>query len=158
MTTAVEVLRHHDGVRLRVEPGLRELDFGTFERRPERDLEAVEPWTSFVPRMLDGSHPGLPRGESGATFMQRVTDVFARIIAAHDDGEVLVVGHGLTLGAWLWTLQPGPLVPLPNASVSTVQVADGVATVIEAGLDIAGHGHTAARPAPSPVPAGAPTV
>jgi probable phosphoglycerate mutase len=83
--------------------------------------------------------------------MARVATAFDRIVAAHDEGEVLVVGHGLTLGAYLWTLAPGPLVPLPNASVSTVRITDGVAEVVEVGLDIAGHAVRAARPAPAPV-------
>ncbi len=151
VTTAVEILHHHENLRLKVDAGLREYDFGTFERRPERELEAIEPWTSFIPRVLAGEHPGLPKGESGAAFMARTADVFSRIIAAHPDGgEVLVVGHGLTLGAWLWSIEPGPLVPLPNASVSTVRVTGGVPEVVEVGLDIAGHGLVAARTAPSP--------
>ncbi|QAY69614.1 histidine phosphatase family protein [Xylanimonas protaetiae] len=161
VTTAVEILHHHERLPLRVDADLREYDFGTFERRPERELEAHQPWAELVPAVLAGRHPGLPHGESGAAYMARVAAAFARIVAAHDDPsagsgrgpEVLVVGHGLTLGAYLWTVRPGPLVPLPNASVSTVRIADGRAEVVEAGLDIAGHGHLAARPAPAPLAA-----
>ncbi|PZR52923.1 histidine phosphatase family protein [Xylanimonas oleitrophica] len=151
VTTAVEILRHHEDLRLRVDADLREYDFGMFERRPERELEAREPWAELVPAVLAGTHPGLPHGETGEAFMTRTREVFARIAERHPEGEVLVVGHGLTLGAYLWTLQGGPLVPLPNASVSTVRVADdGTAEVVEVGLDVAGHGLRAARTAPAP--------
>ncbi|ACZ29157.1 Phosphoglycerate mutase [Xylanimonas cellulosilytica DSM 15894] len=160
VTTAVEIIRHHPGLPLTVETGLREYDFGKFERRPERELEAFEPWAALVPAVLAGRHPGLPDGEPGAAYMARVTATFDRIVAAHDAAagsgqgvEVLVVGHGLTLGAYLWTLQRGGLPALPNASVSTVRVTDGVPEVVEVGLDIAGHGLRAARPAPAPIPA-----
>lgn len=69
---------------------------------------------------------------------------------------MLVVGHGLTLGAMLATIDPAGLVALPNASVSTVEVTDGVARVVAAGIDVAGHRAVAARPALAPAPAAAP--
>lgn len=156
--TAMEILRHHPDLPLTVDHDLRELSFGSFERRPEAHLDAIEPWAELVPRVLAGTHPGVGGGESGRAFMTRVRDVFARVVAAHDDASrpgatqdehVLVVGHGLTLGAWLSTLAPAGLVALPNASVSTVEVTDGVARVVAAGVDVAGHGHVAARPAPA---------
>lgn len=162
--TAMEILRHHPDLPLTVDHDLRELSFGSYERRPESHLDAVEPWAELVPRMLAGTHPGVGGGEPGKDFMGRVRDVFARVVAAHDDASrpgavldrhVLVVGHGLTLGAWLATLDPSGLVALPNASVSTVEVTDGVPHVLAVGVDVAGHGHVAARPAPAPAPASA---
>lgn len=150
VTTAVELLRHHPTVRLVTDPDLREYDFGTFERRPERELEAIAPWTELVPEILAGRHPGLPRGEHAADFMARVARAFTTITARHRSGDVLVVGHGLALGAWLATLDPRGLVALPNASVSTVTVdADGAFAVVSVGTDVAGHGAVAARPVPS---------
>lgn len=118
-------------------------------------LDAVEPWATLVTGILAGTDAGAGWGESGAEFMGRVRDAFPRITTAlsdtDDDTHVLVVGHGLALGAYLWTVDPSGLVPLPNASVSTVEVSDGVARVVAAGVDIAGHGSVAARPAPVPV-------
>jgi probable phosphoglycerate mutase len=165
--TASGIVRHHPGLPLWVEDGLREYDFGVFEERPEAELEALEPWAQFVPAVLAGRHPGLPGGESGAAYMARVTAAFSRIISAHDDGEILVVGHGLTLAAYLWTVQGGTLPALPNASVSTVEVVDRVPRIVTVGLDVAGHdvaGHDVAGhevmdrrvPAPHPIPAPAP--
>lgn len=158
VATAVEICRHHPQLdRLRTDADLRELSFGVWERKPEHELETIEPWSSLVPGMLAGTHPGLPGGESGAQFMTRVLAAFDRIVTAHPSGRVLVVGHGLTLGAWLAHLDPRAAAALPNASVSTVLVdADG-AHVLEVGRDVAGHGSIAARPlrttAPAPVTA-----
>ena len=150
VTTAVELLRHHPSVRLRTDPDLREYDFGTFERRPERELEEVAPWAQIVPEILAGTYPGLPRGEHAADFMARVRRAFTTITARHPSGDVLVVGHGLALGAWLATLDPAGLVALPNASVSTVAIEpDGSARLLSVGVDVAGHGALAARPVPS---------
>ncbi len=150
VTTAVELLRHHPTVRLRTDPDLREYDFGTFERRPERELEEVAPWAQIVPEILAGTYPGLPRGEHAADFMARVRRAFTTITARHPAGDVLVVGHGLALGAWLATLDPAGLVALPNASVSTVAIeTDGSARLLSVGVDVAGHGALAARPVPS---------
>ena len=160
--TAMEILRHHPDLPLTVDHDLRELSFGSFERRPESQLDAIEPWAELVPRFLAGTHPGVGGGESGHDFMTRVRDVFTRVVAAHDgashpgatqDEHVLVVGHGLALGAWLATLAPSGLVALPNASVSTVEVTDGVPRVVAVGVDVAGHGHVAARPASAPASA-----
>ncbi len=154
VATAVEILRHHAALRLVTDADLREYDFGAFERRPERELEAVAPWTELIPEILAGRHPGLPRGEHASDFMARVRRAFATIASRHDEGEVLVVGHGLALGAWLSTLDHGALLALPNASVSTVALEpDGTGHVLAVGVDVAGHGSVAARPVPSALPA-----
>lgn len=162
--TAIEILRHHPELTLTVDEDLRELSFGTFERRPERELDAVVPWSTLVPAVLAGTHPGIGGGEPGAEFMVRVRAVLGRIVAAHDDAagpgadrdeHVLVVGHGLTLGAMLATIDPVGLVALPNASVSTVEVSGGVARVVAAGIDVAGHGEVAVSLS-APAPAAAP--
>lgn len=156
VATAVELLRHHPDVRLRTDPGLLEYSFGIYERKHEGVLDEVVAWPDLVTEVLAGRHPGLPGGEPGAEFMHRTRDVFARIAAQHDDGgHVLVVGHGLALGAYLATVDEIGLVPLPNASVSTVEVeADGTARLTSVAVDVAGQGHVAARPmrTPTPVP------
>lgn len=155
VATAVELLRHHDGVPLRTDRGLLEYAFGIYEQKPESVLDEVVAWPDLVTEVLAGRHPGLPGGEHAAEFMDRTRDVFARIAAQHDDGHVLVVGHGLTLGAYLATVDEVGLVPLPNASVSTVEVdPDGTARITSLAVDVANQGHIAARPmrTPTPVP------
>jgi len=155
VATAVELLRHHPDVPLRTDERLREYHFGEFERQPETVLDAVVPWSELITGVLAGTHPGLPGGEHAADFLGRTREVFARIAAEHDDDErVLVVGHGLALGAYLATLEPVGLVPLPNASVSTVEVErDGTARITSLAVDVAGQGMLAARPAPAPLTA-----
>ncbi|GAA3799475.1 histidine phosphatase family protein [Cellulomonas soli] len=152
VATATEIVRHHDDLRLRTDKDLRELHFGAYERRPEHELDALAPWHELVPSMLDGTHPGLPGGESGHDYMTRLQAAFDRIVEAHPTGHVLVVGHGLTLGAWLATVDPAlGLVALPNASVSTVRVDDdGGRQVLTAGTDVAAQGFGSARSVPTP--------
>lgn len=155
VATAVELLRHHPDVRLRTDPGLLEYSFGAYERKHESVLDAVVAWPDLVTDVLAGRHPGLPGGEPGADFMARTRDVFARIAEQADGGHVLVVGHGLALGAYLATVDDVGLVPLPNASVSTVEVEpDGSARLTSVAVDVAGQGHVAARAmrTPTPVP------
>lgn len=150
VATAAEILRHHEGVRLRTDPGLREYHFGDYERKHESVLDQVVAWPELVGRILDGSHPGLSGGESARCFLDRLHEAMARITTAHPEGgEVLVVGHGLALGVWLATVGDGVLVPLPNASVSRVRLsADGV-HLVEVGTDVADQGALGARSAPA---------
>ncbi|GIG40822.1 histidine phosphatase family protein [Cellulomonas phragmiteti] len=155
VATAVELLRHHPDIPLRTDRDLLEYAFGIYEQRPERVLDEVVQWSDLVTDVLAGTHPGLPGGESGADFMSRTREVFARIADTHRDGHVLVVGHGLALGAYLATVDDVGLVPLPNASVTTVEVEpDGTSRITALALDVAGQGHIAARPmrTPTPVP------
>jgi probable phosphoglycerate mutase len=147
VSTAVELLRPHDGVPLRTDRGLLEFAFGDYEQRPESALDEIVSWPDLVTEVLAGRHPGLPGGEPAAEFMARTRDVFARIAVEHDEGHVLVVGHGLALGAYLATVDEAGLVPLPNASVSTVEVErDGTTRLTSIAVDVARQGHVAARP------------
>ena len=157
VATAVEILRHHEGVRLRTDAGLREYHFGDYERKHESVLDAVVAWPDLVGDILRGRHPGLPGGEDARTFTGRVIASMDRIAAAHaDGGEVLVVGHGLALGVWLALVGDGVLVPLPNASVSRVRMTPDGVRLDEVGLDVAEQGVLGARTAGAlavPVPA-----
>ncbi len=152
VATAAEILRHHDGVRLRTDPGLREYHFGDYERRHESVLDQVIAWPELVGEIITGRHPGLPGGEDAATFVGRLRVAMERVVAAHPaGGEVLVVGHGLALGVWLALVGDGVLVPLPNASVSRAVVApDGSVRLHEVGVDVADQGVLGARPVGQP--------
>ncbi|RYV52320.1 histidine phosphatase family protein [Pengzhenrongella frigida] len=129
--TAREILTHHPAARPVTDPDLREFGFGDFEARPEAELLArYDPDTMF-PEVLDGTFTGLPGGESGHTFVTRVRSAFERIERRHPNGHVLVVSHGLTLRAYLHLIDPRPIDPLPNASISTVRVrSDGHRQVV----------------------------
>lgn len=139
--TAHEIMAHHPGAPLVTDPDLREFGFGDLEARPETDLLATYDPDTMFDEVLRGTFAGIPGGETGPEFLGRVRSAFARIEGRHRGGHVLVVGHGLTLRAYLMLIGGGPAGPLPNASVSTVEV-DRVRgrRVVAAGVDVARQG------------------
>jgi 2,3-bisphosphoglycerate-dependent phosphoglycerate mutase len=138
--TAREIMANHRSTPLLTDQDLREFGFGDLEARPEAELrERYDPETMFTD-VLHGRFAGIPGGESGPHFLARVRSVFTRIEATHT-GHVLVVSHGLTLRAYLTLIDSRPTTPLPNASISTVQVhSDGHRRVTTLALDVAGQG------------------
>ncbi|MER6960906.1 MULTISPECIES: histidine phosphatase family protein [unclassified Streptomyces] len=134
MATAREILRHHDGLPLRADDGLREYAFGALDGHPESELFGqIEP-REFFADVISGRHPGLPGGEPAAHYLARVADAFERIVRAHPDGEVLVVGHGITLVTYLTLVGTARVVPLGNCSVSTVEITGSRAEVVDVGF------------------------
>ena len=141
LATAREILAFHPSVRLTVDPDLREFGFGDFEERLESELYQRYDPEQLYPQVLAGTFAGLPGGESGGAFVRRVTAAFDRIEHEHGHGDVLVVSHGLALRAYLTGIDPRPTAPLPNASVSEVDVhPGGRRRVVALALDYAGHG------------------
>jgi 2,3-bisphosphoglycerate-dependent phosphoglycerate mutase len=135
--TARELVAHHPAARVIIDPDLREFGFGDFEARLESELYAQFDPEPLFASVLHGTFPGLPGGERGSDFLARVGAAFARIEAAHPTGHVLVVSHGLTLRAYLTMIDGArPMRPLPNASISTVQVTPrGPRRVASIGVD-----------------------
>ncbi|MFJ9705763.1 histidine phosphatase family protein [Streptomyces sp. NPDC101234] len=134
MATAREILRHHDGLRLRADDGLREYSFGTLEARPEPELYAqLDPYAFFAD-VITGTHPGLPGGEPAAAYLARITDTFARILRTHAEGDVLVVTHGVTLFTYLARLGHNGRTGLSNCSVTTVEIIENRAMVLDVGF------------------------
>ena len=138
--TAREILAYHPSTPLFTDPDLREFGFGDLEARPEAELLArYDPETMFT-GVLHGRFTGIPGGETGPEFLARVGSAFTRIEATHT-GHVLVVSHGLSLRAYLTMIDSRPTLPLPNASISTVQVhPDRRRRLITVALDPAGQG------------------
>ncbi|MHB9863694.1 histidine phosphatase family protein [Streptomyces sp. YIM S03343] len=133
-TTAREILRHHDGLRLRTHEGLREYGFGELDGRPESELFSQVDPRQFFADVINGRHPGLAGGEPAAAYVARVMDAFERIARTHSDGEVLVVSHGITLVTFLTHIGGTGVVPLGNCSVSTVEFTGALAEVVEVGF------------------------
>ncbi len=140
VTTAREILRHHPGVELVTDARLREMSFGDYEEQPEVSLAALGDPVAVFREVFDGTFVGFPGGEPGSVYLSRVARGFRAIERAHQDGgTVLVVGHGVTLMAYLRLIGTVPRRPLANASVTTVRVdPDGARTVLEAGFDPTG--------------------
>ena len=92
--------------------------------------------------VLLGTFAGISGGgERGSDYLARVWSAFARIEQSHPHGHVLVVSHGLPLAAYLTMIGSRPTAPLPNASVSVVEVhPDGRRRAIAVGLDLAHAG------------------
>ena len=139
--TAREILADHPSTPLFTDPDLREFGFGDLEASPEADLcGRYDPETMFTD-VLHGRFAGIPDGETGPLFLARVRSAFTRIEERHRHGHVLVVSHGLTLRTYLTMIDPRPTRPLPNASISTVEVRlDGRRRTITVALDPAGQG------------------
>jgi probable phosphoglycerate mutase len=139
--TAREILGYHPFTPLITDPDLREFGFGDLEARPETELlERYDPEPMFAD-VLHGRFAGIPGGETGPEFLARVRSALTRIEGSHPEGQVLVVSHGLTLRAYLTMIDSRPTMPLPNASISTVEVhPDGHHRVMAVALDVAGQG------------------
>jgi len=139
--TAREILAYHRSTPLFTDTDLREFGFGDLEARPETELLArYDPETMFTD-VLHGRFTGIPGGETGPEFLAWVGSAFTRIEESHTEGHVLVVSHGLTLRAYLTMIDPRPTMPLPNATISTVEVHPyGRRRVITVALDPAGQG------------------
>lgn len=126
MDTAALITERHPGLATVTDKDLRELSFGELEATPvEEAWHDVHP-VRFFTELLTGVSPGLPGGEGSAEYLPRVRRAFARIVDAHEDGEVLVVSHGVTLMAYLRLLgiEPSGFLPLANASVSVVEIGE----------------------------------
>ena len=139
--TAREILADHPFVPLFTDPDLREFGFGDLEGRPETELLARYDPEAMFTDVLHGRFAGIPGGETGRDFLARVGSAFTRIEESHSQGQVLVVSHGLTLRAYLTMIDPRPTLPLPNASISTVEVSPNRGRrVVTVALDPAGQG------------------
>lgn len=124
VTTAREILRYHPGVPLETEEGLREMHFGAFESRPQHEaFAAVDPRQLFG-EVFAGTYAGMPgSAETAAEYLERVGAAFGRIERSRSDGApVLVVGHGVTLLAYLCTVAGTELPPLDNAALAVVDI------------------------------------
>jgi len=139
--TAHEILAKHPSVGPVTDPDLREFGFGDLEACPETALLARYDPDAMFAEVLNGTFAGLPGGEPGPEFLARVRSAFDRIEANHSEEHVLVVSHGLTLRAYLTMIDPQATPPLPNASISTVEIhPDGHRQVVSVALDPAGQG------------------
>ena len=138
--TAREILANHPLVPLFTDPDLREFGFGDLEARPETDLVARYDPEAMFTDVIHGRFAGIPGGETGPFFLARVGAAFTRIEEGHSQGHVLVVSHGLTLRAYLTMINPQPILPLPNASISTVEVGPNRrCRIVTVALDPAGQ-------------------
>ncbi|HEV8296927.1 MAG TPA: MSMEG_4193 family putative phosphomutase [Acidimicrobiales bacterium] len=87
--TAAPIARAR-GLRVRVDRGLLECDFGEWTGRPLKELFKLPAW-STVQRYPSGFR--FPGGESFSEMQQRITGAIARLIERHRGETVVAVSH-----------------------------------------------------------------
>jgi probable phosphomutase (TIGR03848 family) len=78
------------GLKVQVERGLLECEFGDWTGRKLQDLMKLPEWTT-VQRYPSGFR--FPNGESFAEMQTRITDAVGRLVARHPGGVVVAVSH-----------------------------------------------------------------
>lgn len=121
VATATEILQHHPMVRMTLDERLKELHFGEFESRPNADLLAVGDVREIFTGIVGGTFAGFAGGEHARDYVERIEAAFDDIVAAHPEGDVLVVSHGVTLFTYLTRAAAYAGAPLENASVTVLE-------------------------------------
>jgi probable phosphomutase (TIGR03848 family) len=78
------------GLRVRIDRGLLECDFGAWTGRPLKELFKLPEW-STVQRYPSGFR--FPGGESFTEMQQRITGAIARLVERHPGETVVAVSH-----------------------------------------------------------------
>ena len=113
------------GIRVEIDPDLREIDFGRWEGKTFEEIKAIDPgevdrWAESTERF------SFPEGESVRGFLDRVHRAADRMTAAGDD-VVVAVTHGGVIRAticYLLGLPPANYVlfDVACASLSTIEL------------------------------------
>ncbi|MFJ3194232.1 histidine phosphatase family protein [Streptomyces griseoviridis] len=134
------------GLRPRVDPDLRECDFGVVEGRPLTEFAAEDPEGAAAFLADPVAHP-FPGAEDPAAAAERGAAALRSIAAAHPGGRVLVVAHNTLLRLVLCTLLSIPardyrrVFPrLRNAAVTELRLTDGSVGLISLNVPCAEGG------------------
>jgi probable phosphoglycerate mutase len=96
-------------IPLRLEDGLKEINFGDWEGKVKEEIEQISKQEFFnfwnAPHLYNHEPHN---GESLVTLKRRVEQVIYRIIADNTDGNVLIVTHGVAIRAILSYLMNTP--------------------------------------------------
>lgn len=97
-------------VQAAVDPDLRELCYGDWELRRERDVARTAAWKEEFARMR-AQDPAWrpPGGETVGEVRERTVGALRRIAAGHAGGNVLVVTHGTAINCMLAAVLDMPL-------------------------------------------------
>ncbi|EUJ42974.1 histidine phosphatase family protein [Paenilisteria rocourtiae] len=145
-----------DGVKLKTDPRFREFNFGTYEGDLNHNMwtdiaksqgKTLEQWQSegVSPKDFANSVAKLDKervkdnanwpAEDYATITARLQDGINEVAKKESkkgDHNVLLVSHGLSIGALLDSISPGYKLPdggLKNASVTKIEYKDGKFTI-----------------------------
>jgi probable phosphoglycerate mutase len=114
------------GLPLRLEPELRERNFGCCEGKTHEEIQADD---AVVAQMLTARQPDyvLPGGESLRQHLDRITACLSRLARQHAGQTLAVVSHGGVLDLIYRRVHDVPMenprdFPLPNASINCLIV------------------------------------
>lgn len=111
-----------DQIPIIVEPGITEIDAGTFEGRPFREAEMLFP--GFI---YDFTHKQgeieFPRGESGKGVYDRVSKSVMSIVRAHRGKTIAMASHGFAIQTWINFAMGIPADQMKNHVVDNVAVS-----------------------------------
>ena len=105
---------------------LREVNYGLWEGLGDKQL--LEEWGDlWRRRVADPQNVAPPEGESYADLWKRLEPAWTRILQAHPDESVVIVGHNGSLRLLLCHLLGAPAsnarhIRLMNTSVSSVEI------------------------------------
>lgn len=120
-----------------VEPGLREIAYGTWEGRSEADIRASDP-NAYAEWCTDPALTSPPGGESAFQIAARALPVLDRIRHAHRTGHVVIVSHKATIRVIVCALLGIPLVRFrshiacPTTSITSFELGERSALLLGA--------------------------
>jgi probable phosphoglycerate mutase len=121
------------GLRVELDPGLRERAYGILEGCTWAEAERGHPDAYARIAARDPAY-AVPGGESAAQFHGRVIDAVERIASAHAGGRIAIVAHGGVLGVVFRHASGLPLdaprtYTLANASVNFLRYGGGTLSI-----------------------------
>ena len=114
-----EIVAASHGVPVVADPGLREVDIGS--------------WSGLTRAEVEQRFPGAEHhdGESRADHLARVLATVERIARAHPDGRILIVSHGGSLRALRRHCAGEPVHPIENCGVYELRFREGALRPID---------------------------
>lgn len=123
--TAEAIAAKH-GLKVIDDRALREVNYGLWEGLGDKQL--LEQWGDlWRRRVADPENVAPPEGESYADLWKRLEPAWTRILEAHPDESVAIVGHNGSLRVLLCHLLGAPAanarhIRLMNTSISSVEI------------------------------------
>jgi probable phosphoglycerate mutase len=116
-------------LKANVRDGLREIGYGTWEGRHEKEIKASER-EAYDAWVADPALVSPPGGENAFAIAARALPVLLEVRHAHPNGRVLFVSHKATVRVLVCALLGLPLgrfrdrVACPTASLTTIEFGD----------------------------------
>jgi len=126
-----ELIARACGLEVRIEPELREMDFGCWEGLTQAEIEVRYPDQMRTWWANPAAEPAPHGGETLTRVAQRAKAAYNKIVARHSDGEtVLIVAHAGVLQALLCEALGPPLRArwtylLKEAALSELHIFNG---------------------------------